>query len=171
MRAKIGADEAEAAGCGRPPVKADNEGWPEFRRNPQGRGGFPRLFCRSSLKCPDICHSSLRAFGKIRSRRCRPGSVNRPQVERPARGVGNPRRPSRSLSSNNGADARMRRPDELRNRPGGAAGVLKICRLRLRTFGHEHHDQSQQQTNANDSADEGVQCTRRHNRGDLGQNL
>jgi hypothetical protein len=43
-------DEAEAAGCGGPTVKADNEVWPHFPRNPAGRGHFPSLLRRSSLR-------------------------------------------------------------------------------------------------------------------------
>src|SRR5271155_1080869 len=40
LRPKTGPDEAEAEGFGYSKVEADNEIWPGFRRNPQGRGGF-----------------------------------------------------------------------------------------------------------------------------------
>jgi len=40
LRAEIRPDEAEAEGCGGPTVEADNEGWTDFRCNPQGRGRF-----------------------------------------------------------------------------------------------------------------------------------
>ena len=35
LRAKIGPDEAEPAGCGGSTVKGENEVWPDFLRNPQ----------------------------------------------------------------------------------------------------------------------------------------
>ena len=63
MRDKIRPDEAEAAGCGGSTVKADNEVWPDFHRNPgvpgkqsllgwkpSGRGHFPSFLRRSSLR-------------------------------------------------------------------------------------------------------------------------
>jgi hypothetical protein len=50
LPAKMGPDEAESAACGRSPCKDDNEVRPHFCRNPEGRGGFSRLLCRSSLK-------------------------------------------------------------------------------------------------------------------------
>jgi hypothetical protein len=50
LRAKIGPDEAEPEGCGDPTVEGENEVWPDFRRNPKGRGQFSRFRCRSSLQ-------------------------------------------------------------------------------------------------------------------------
>jgi hypothetical protein len=40
LRAKIGPDEALAEGFGGSKVEAGNEVWPDFRRNPEGRGRF-----------------------------------------------------------------------------------------------------------------------------------
>jgi hypothetical protein len=59
LRAEIGADEAEAAGFGEPKVKADNEVWTDFRRNPKGRGHplfefRPDLFVARRLHMPDM---------------------------------------------------------------------------------------------------------------------
>ena len=50
MREKIGPDEAEPEGFGGSKVEGDNEVWPDFIRNPKGRGGFSRSLRRSSLK-------------------------------------------------------------------------------------------------------------------------
>ena len=44
LREKIRPDEAEAAGCGGSTVKADNEVWPDFYRNPSGRAIFSHFF-------------------------------------------------------------------------------------------------------------------------------
>ena len=49
LRAKIGPDEAEAEGFGGSKVEADNEVWPDLRRNPKGWGQFSSFLCRSSL--------------------------------------------------------------------------------------------------------------------------
>src|SRR5438045_9695717 len=48
-RGKIGPDEAEPDGCGGPTVEGENEVWPDFHRNPPGRGQFSRFRCYSSL--------------------------------------------------------------------------------------------------------------------------
>jgi len=50
LRAKIRPDEAESEGCGGTTVEDDNKVWPDFRRNPEGEGGFFRLLRPSSLK-------------------------------------------------------------------------------------------------------------------------
>jgi hypothetical protein len=63
LREKLRPDEAEAAGCGGSTVKADNEVWPDFHRNPgvpgkqsllgwkpSGRGYFSPFLRRSSLR-------------------------------------------------------------------------------------------------------------------------
>jgi hypothetical protein len=47
---KIGPDEAKPEGFGGSKVEGENEVWPDFRRNPKGRGGFFRFLRRSSLK-------------------------------------------------------------------------------------------------------------------------
>ncbi|HUZ96196.1 MAG TPA: hypothetical protein VMU57_14915, partial [Edaphobacter sp.] len=44
---------------GDPKVKGDNEVWPGFLRNPEGRGQFSRFRCRSSLA--DARYASLLA--------------------------------------------------------------------------------------------------------------
>jgi hypothetical protein len=62
-------DEAEAAGFGGTKVKADNEVWRDFRRNPKGRGQFSRSLRRSSLTYTRYAHSSLLDLEKIGSRR------------------------------------------------------------------------------------------------------
>jgi len=49
LREKIGSDEAEPDGCGGSTVEGENEVWPDFHRNPEGRGRFSRFRCRSSL--------------------------------------------------------------------------------------------------------------------------
>jgi len=41
LRAKIRPDEAEPEGCGGSTVEGENEVWPDFRRNPKGRGHLP----------------------------------------------------------------------------------------------------------------------------------
>jgi hypothetical protein len=41
---------AESEGLGGSKVEGDNEVWPNFTRNPKGRGEFSRLPCRASLK-------------------------------------------------------------------------------------------------------------------------
>jgi hypothetical protein len=38
LREKIRPDEAESEGCGGPTVEGDNEVWPDYIRNPKGRG-------------------------------------------------------------------------------------------------------------------------------------
>jgi hypothetical protein len=38
LRAKIRPDEAEPEGYGGSTVEGENEVWPDFRRNPKGRG-------------------------------------------------------------------------------------------------------------------------------------
>src|ERR1700745_1917975 len=70
--------EAESAAHGETTCKDENEVWPNFRRNPKGRGQFSRLRCRSSLEGSNIRRSSLLEARKIDSRRCRPNSANRP---------------------------------------------------------------------------------------------
>ena len=50
MREKIGPDEAEPQGFGGSKVEGDNELWPDFVRDPKGRGGFSRSQRLSSLK-------------------------------------------------------------------------------------------------------------------------
>src|ERR1019366_3559777 len=49
LRTEIRPDEAELEGCGGATVEGENDVWPDFRRNPKGRGQFS----------PDIRHSSL----------------------------------------------------------------------------------------------------------------
>jgi hypothetical protein len=50
LREKIGPDEADPEGFGDPKVEGENEVWPDFIRNPKGRGGFFRSLRLSSLK-------------------------------------------------------------------------------------------------------------------------
>jgi hypothetical protein len=50
LREKIGPDEAESEGFGGSKDEGDNEVWPDFFRNPKGRGEFSRSLRRSSLK-------------------------------------------------------------------------------------------------------------------------
>jgi len=57
LRAKIRPDEAEPEGCGGPTVEGENEVWPDFRRNPSGRGQFSRFLRPSSLA--DTRYASL----------------------------------------------------------------------------------------------------------------
>ena len=94
LRVKIGPNEAEPEGCGGSTVKGENEVWPDFRRNPSGRGQFSRFPRRSSLADtryppheskndswgPRVCVTphSLNSK-KTGSRRHRPSSVSRPQ--------------------------------------------------------------------------------------------
>ena len=52
-----GGDEAEAEGCGGSTVEADNEVWPDLRRNPKGRGHFSPFLRQSSLA--DTRYASL----------------------------------------------------------------------------------------------------------------
>jgi hypothetical protein len=59
VASESGADEAEFAAHGGTMRKNDNEVWHAFRRNPEGRGQFSRLRCRSSLE--DSRYSSLLA--------------------------------------------------------------------------------------------------------------
>ena len=59
LRAKIGPDEAEPEGFGGSKVEGEYEVWPDFGRNPQGRGRFSRFRCRSSLA--DARYASLLA--------------------------------------------------------------------------------------------------------------
>jgi hypothetical protein len=54
LRAKIGPGETEAAGFGEPRVKANNEVWTDFRRNPSGRANFPDLFVARRLHMLDM---------------------------------------------------------------------------------------------------------------------
>ena len=49
LRAKIRPDKAESEGCGGSTVKDDNEVWPDFLRNPKGRGHFSSFRRQSSL--------------------------------------------------------------------------------------------------------------------------
>jgi hypothetical protein len=49
LRAKIGPDEAKAEGFGGSKVEADNEVWPNLRRNSKRRGHFSSSLRRSSL--------------------------------------------------------------------------------------------------------------------------
>ncbi len=77
-------DEAEAEGFGYSKVEVDNEIWPGFRRNPgvpgkqsllgwkpQGRGGFFPIALSLVVQIhPVFLSPSLRALGKILSRRC-----------------------------------------------------------------------------------------------------
>jgi hypothetical protein len=58
---KIRPDEAEAEGCGGSTVKADNEVWPNFSRNPEGRGHFSPALRRSSLRYARYLHPSEQA--------------------------------------------------------------------------------------------------------------
>jgi hypothetical protein len=44
LRGKIRPDEAEPEGCGGSTVDGENEGWPDFSRNPKGRANFSHLF-------------------------------------------------------------------------------------------------------------------------------
>ena len=57
LRAKIRPDEAESEGCGGSTVEDENEVWPDFRRNPSGRGQFSPFRCQSSLA--DTRYASL----------------------------------------------------------------------------------------------------------------
>jgi hypothetical protein len=57
LRGKIGSDEAEPEGCGGSTVKGENEVWPDFPRNPSGRGQFSRFRRHSSLA--DTRYASL----------------------------------------------------------------------------------------------------------------
>jgi hypothetical protein len=71
LRGKIGPDEAGVPGdrssslgweaepedCGGSTDEGENEVWPDFRRNPKGRGQFPRFPRRSSLA--DTRYASL----------------------------------------------------------------------------------------------------------------
>jgi hypothetical protein len=50
LREKIEANEAEFAAHGGTMRKNDNEVCFDFRRNPEGRGQFPRFLCRLSLE-------------------------------------------------------------------------------------------------------------------------
>jgi hypothetical protein len=50
LRAKIGSGEAESEDLGGSKIEGNNEGWPNFRRSPQGRGEFSRFRRRSSLQ-------------------------------------------------------------------------------------------------------------------------
>jgi hypothetical protein len=50
LRAKIRPDEAEFESGGGTTVEGDNEVWPDFGRNPEGKGGFSRLLRPSSLQ-------------------------------------------------------------------------------------------------------------------------
>uniref|UniRef100_E6QLG0 Uncharacterized protein n=1 Tax=mine drainage metagenome TaxID=410659 RepID=E6QLG0_9ZZZZ len=59
LRAKIGPNEAEGEGFGGSKFEPDNEVWPNFRRNPKGRGHFSSFLCPSSLE--GTRHSSLLA--------------------------------------------------------------------------------------------------------------
>ena len=59
LREKIRPDEAEPEGCGGPTVEGENEVWPDFRRNPKGRGHFSPFRRRSSLA--DTRYASLLA--------------------------------------------------------------------------------------------------------------
>jgi hypothetical protein len=57
LRGKIRPDEAEAEDCGGSTFEADNEVWPDFNRNPKGRGHFPSFLRQSSLA--DTRYASL----------------------------------------------------------------------------------------------------------------
>jgi hypothetical protein len=72
LPAKIARDEEEFAAHGGTMGKNDNEVWGDFRRNPPGRGRFPRLFVTRRSKTPSIRRSSLLDTGKIGSRRRAP---------------------------------------------------------------------------------------------------
>jgi hypothetical protein len=52
-----GGDEAEPEGCGGSTVKGENEVWPDFHRNPKGRGHFSSFRRQSSLA--DTRYASL----------------------------------------------------------------------------------------------------------------
>ena len=62
LRAKIGPDEAESAAHGGTTLKDNNEVWRDFRRNPEGRGQFSRLRCRSSLEDAQYSLATLLAL-------------------------------------------------------------------------------------------------------------
>ena len=49
LQEKIGSDEAESDGLGGSKFEDENKVWPNFLRNPKGRGGFSRFLRRSSL--------------------------------------------------------------------------------------------------------------------------
>ncbi len=68
MREKIGPDETEPEDFGGPKVEGDNEVWADFLD----------LFVPRPLSTLRTLRSSLLDLEKIRSRRCRPISVNRP---------------------------------------------------------------------------------------------
>ncbi len=83
MQANVALDEAEAEGVGYSKVKADSEIWPDLLPQPrlpgkqsllgwkpEGQGGFSDCFRHSSFKYARIALCSLRALGKIPSRRC-----------------------------------------------------------------------------------------------------
>ena len=57
LRVKIRPDEAEPEGCGGSTVEGENEVWPDFRRNPKGRGQFSSFRRQSSLA--DTRYASL----------------------------------------------------------------------------------------------------------------
>jgi hypothetical protein len=48
--AEIRPDEAEPEYCGGSTVEGENEVWPDFRHNPEGRGRFSPFRRRSSLQ-------------------------------------------------------------------------------------------------------------------------
>jgi hypothetical protein len=69
LRAEIVSDKTEAAGFGGSKVKADNEVWRDFRRNPEGRGEFSRSLRHSSFAYGQYARSSFLYLEKICSRR------------------------------------------------------------------------------------------------------
>jgi hypothetical protein len=69
LRTKIGPDEAEFEGCGGSTVKADNQVWPDLRRNPKGWANFPHFLVTRRSKILHIRRSSLLELRKIGSQR------------------------------------------------------------------------------------------------------
>jgi hypothetical protein len=47
---KFGQTKRRVKGCGGPTFETDNEVWPDFGRNPAGRGHFSSPLCHSSLR-------------------------------------------------------------------------------------------------------------------------
>jgi hypothetical protein len=65
LRVKIRPDEAEPEGRGGSTVEGENEVWPDFPRNPPGRGEFSSFRCRSSLRYTR--YLSLRASRNVKN--------------------------------------------------------------------------------------------------------
>jgi hypothetical protein len=77
LRAKIGQDEAEAEVCGDPTVKAENEVWPELRRNSGAGAKFPHFLVARRSQTLGMRRSSLRELRKLASSAARGKVHNR----------------------------------------------------------------------------------------------